>query len=491
MTTDERSVSSPRAPKAGHPPALPEPRARKARGGPECATFTVALEFITPILGGATRPRTVDEIDIIRAASIRGHLRFWWRALHGHLYDEPAKLFQEESRLWGAASNVSVTNNVRGGRSAVEIQVRIVEDENRERAIGPVDDTNILMTAPDAYALWPARPEPGKAPARRRAPGTRLELNVTCPVADENTVRDTIRAWILFGGYGGRTRRGVGALTVDPSTRSSWLPRKVSQEALSALFHRDILAAPGRAPTETPWLSGASLHVGEPVPDAADAWTTAVGWLREFRQGVHATHLGRAREQEPRHGKRPSISNWPEADKIRQLSAPIRDPRGTALPWAHKPRHNKTPAWPRAGFGLPIVGQFQQHDRAPNRNNERLDGKGPKYCERPDPRAEPEKFTLQWKDRHGEPQDRLASALIVKPLPLADGRFVPCALWLNRAYPPDGRVFVKELENSEAPFDVLVAPGDTPRFKAIADKKSLKDAFLDWLESKRVTRVKR
>ena len=31
--------------------------------------------------------------------------------------------------------------------------------------------------------------------------------------------------------------------------------------------------------------------------------------------------------------------------------------------------------------------------------------------------------------------DRFASPLIVKALPLADNRFVPCALWLNRAYP--------------------------------------------------------
>jgi CRISPR-associated protein Cmr1 len=76
----------------------------------------------------------------------------------------------------------------------------------------------------------------------------------------------------------------------------------------------------------------------------------------------------------------------------------------------------------------------------------------------------------------------------VKALPLADGRFVPCALWLNRVY-PGGEVILRGMNDSQAPFDRLVAAGDTPRFSALANKQSLRQAFLDWLQTEHQTTV--
>ena len=87
--------------------------------------------------------------------------------------------------------------------------------------------------------------------------------------------------------------------------------------------------------------------------------------------------------------------------------------------------------------------------------------------------------------------DRLASPLIVKALPLADGRFAPCALWLHRGY-PDGKVGLKKddprHDRSRADFDVLVAPGDKARFAPLASGNDapqgtrLRTAFFDWLK---------
>ena len=76
----------------------------------------------------------------------------------------------------------------------------------------------------------------------------------------------------------------------------------------------------------------------------------------------------------------------------------------------------------------------------------------------------------------------------MKALPLADGTFVPCALWLNRAYPA-GEVILRGVNNSAAPFDRLVAAGDTPQFSALASKQGLREAFLDWLRTKYQTTV--
>jgi CRISPR-associated protein Cmr1 len=413
---------------------------------------------VTPILAGAAVLRALDDTDVIRAATIRGHLRFWWRALHAHSYDKPQDLYAHESELWGRAAEDQ------GGRSAVELRLEV---EQR----GEIDSSDIRLydskkggkATPGAYALWPAR----QPPAPRRKPGTRFLLMLAAPSADIKAVQNAVRAWLLFGGYGSRTRRGLGSLRVLDGG-SIWLPRAATRPELARLFGGDIFAAPGRPPSDVPWLAGAELHVGPPRSDAETAWTTALEWLKEFRQGTSGPPGGRAREPGANKPQpyRPSISNWPEADKIRHL---------TGKTQGHKPHHNPTPVWPRAGFGLPIVGQFQTEAR----DGRRLD--------------EPEKFEIRWREpdpdmpEEGVPHDRLASPLIVKALPLADARFVPMALWLNRAYPEKGEVFLNGVEHSAAPFDRLVAKGDTARFSALSGKNSLQTAFLDWLQATQKT----
>lgn len=435
---------------------LPTPKPRAARSGPELVELRVQLEVVTPILGGSHQTRAIDHVDVIRAPSVRGHLRFWWRCLYAAQFANADALYQRESALWGRAATDD------GGRSAVEIRVSV------EGTPGSPDTSDIdLQQTPGAYALWPARAERRqgqKPPAPRRKPGTKflLTLRVAGTDIDEAEIKNALRAWILFGGYGGRTRRGLGSLRVVGHV-NGWLPTTATREGLTNLFGLDIFAAPTRTPEDVPWFGGASFYVGSADRNAQAAWTAALGWLKEFRQGTTGQQGSRAREPGTNKDQpnRPSISNWPEADKIRRIKNKTS---------AHAPRHNATAAWPRAGFGLPIIGQFQTKGR----NNERYD--------------EPGAFELRWRAGSDE-HDRLASPLIVKALPLADGAFAPCALWLNRAHPRNGEVVLRNANNSQAPFDRLIANGDTARFSALANKSSLRQAFLDWLLSTKQTTV--
>lgn len=457
MTKQFPDHSPPKAPAYAE---LPTAKPRAARGGPELREVRVRLEVVTPILGGSHQTRAIDDVDVIRAPSVRGHLRFWWRALYAAQYANADALYQRESALWGRAATDD------GGRSAVEIRVSV------GRA-GGTDNTEIRLypgqgqqATPGAYALWPARAETktNTPTAPRRQPGTQfqLTLKVAGSATDEAEVSNALRAWILFGGYGGRTRRGLGSLKVIGDV-NGWLPTAATREGLTNLFGLDIFAAPTRTPEDVPWFGGASVHVGSADRNAQTAWAKALDWLKEFRQGTTGQQGSRARE--PGTGKaqpnRPSISNWPEADKVRRIKNKTS---------GHAPRHNATAAWPRAGFGLPIIGQFQTRGR----NNERYD--------------EPGAFELRWRAGNVE-HDRLASPLIVKALPLADGTFAPCALWLNRAHPANGEVVLRNTNNSQAPFDRLVANGDTPQFSALANKASLRQAFLDWLHATKQTMV--
>lgn len=432
---------------------LPDPRPRATRGGPRRCRLSLQAEVVTPILGGGYRTRHLDDVEVIRPATLKGHLRFWWRALEAQRFDSARELCREESRLWGA---VSTANQ----RSQVDVCVTV-------HTIGQIDTSPIeLSRTLGAYALWPARAETRtRTPiAPRRRPGTRFTLVLEAPTSYENTLIDVLRAWVLFGGYGSRTRRGLGSLTAVQE-RENWLPTQAHPDALAQLFGRNLLRAAGIRPCDTPTLAGAGFHAAPPVDSPERAWVRALDWLREFRQGTSDPQGQRARE--PGVG-RPSVSNWPEADKIRNLSRPIR-----GLPWAHTPRLNSTPAWPRAGFGLPIVGQFQQQSR-----EQGPDGRFLWWKDLTSPRTEPGPFEIRWSGG-----DRLASPLILKALPLADGRFAPCALWLSRAY-PSGEVILRDIPNSGAPFDRLSAPGDPSLFSPLDGANSLREAFFAWVEGR-------
>jgi CRISPR-associated protein Cmr1 len=465
--------------KALRPGGKPPPR-RTVAGAPTCE-ITVRLKVVTPILGGGPKLRQLDDVDVIRVPTVRGHLRFWWRALYGHQYATSQKLYEAESALWGRPAEGN------GGRSYVEVQIDVDRSTVPASNPGPVS-----MGSIDGYALWPAR-EPH---ADRRPPGTEFTLRIISPREHEAVLRSTIRAWILFGGYGSRTRRGLGSLTVegDEKERKTWLPSLITDgtekpDELRTLFSghlfgmshfkRKILTPErGRIDRELPQFSNALLHVDlaastneKPGVDGTKAWTTALGWLKSFRQdeATGARRKGRGK---------PGQSNWPEPDKIR---------RHYGDHFEHRAREEYTSAmaWPRAGFGLPIVWEIRG-------------------------RNEPGKYTLRWRSANGE-HDRLASPLILKGLPLANGNFLPCALWLDRGL-PDGALVGLEEEakvaeggkqvkirrvkpGTEAPFHrtvtgptdhPLLAPKDTPLFAPLSGKATLRAAFCDWLVSKKL-----
>jgi hypothetical protein len=69
VATQPQGRAVPGAPKYE---SLPAAKARATRGGPKIQEISVRVEVVTPILGGSTQTRAVDEVDIIRAATVRG-----------------------------------------------------------------------------------------------------------------------------------------------------------------------------------------------------------------------------------------------------------------------------------------------------------------------------------------------------------------------------------------------------------------------------------
>jgi RAMP superfamily len=80
------------------------------------------LETLTPaFLSGADQ----KEADL-RAASVRGLLRWWWRAAVGHEYPSPEELSQREAVLFGSAEHKL--------KSPVQVDIREIEVTRFDRA---------------------------------------------------------------------------------------------------------------------------------------------------------------------------------------------------------------------------------------------------------------------------------------------------------------------------------------------------------------------
>ena len=420
------------------PKTLPARCARRFRSHDE-EEFAVSVKVVTPILGGSFFTGgdgiAYREYDAIRVPTVRGHLRFWWRALQPPNLDGRT-LRERERSLWGGMGAAGEGDQGKQPKaSRVSVRVESVTPATSEI------DTDEPPEGGRGYALFPARQQKKHGQVLRDTvprlkAGISFTLRISCPPDRVEEVRGAVRAWILFGGYGSRTRRGLGSLTVSEDV-ATWLPTTANAEMVTRL-----LVGEGSV-SDTPTLAGSALTSGTSTTDADSAWDQAVGQLQYFRQ-----QRGFARE---RGTQRPGQSRWPEPDKIRHLS---RKTQG------HAPRFNDRPAWPRAQFGLPIVGRFNGRD-------------------------EPGDFQIQWQPEGAvKPSDRLASPLIVKPLSLADGKFVPCALWLSRGFPAGKAVLVMDnrvVPNSAAAFESMHGTGDTILHPALHGQSSVRQAFFDWL----------
>ena len=330
------------------------------------------IHVITPIFGGGVEPNENDLDMIIRPSSIRGHLRFWWRATFGAKFDTAKNLFNREGEVWGTTNSPS----------PVTIQI----SQPGASSLKQRDASNYYgfqnKYGPESYVLFPAREK--KASICKE--GFKFQLKVTWPthkalqhlrdkenaalrqagkrpIADKiddisPDVEEAIWAWANFGGIGARTRRGCGALFCKETGPSSiddigkWYKNHFERFGIEQQTH---LAWPKR---EWPTLPQA-IMIGHTWGDPVVEWGRAIEIMSSFRQGVG---IGR----NPGESKFPGRSLWPEPETIRKLV-------GSRLP-KHKLQPHMPDSFPRAELGLPILFHFKDGQDPPpqslNKNRE-------------------------------------------------------------------------------------------------------------------------
>lgn len=337
-------------------------------------SLEVRLRLITPMFGGGYSTREVDELVPIRAATVRGHLRFWWRATAGAKYADVPSLYHAERALWGGAST---RESPAVSKVVVQVAVHNHGKEVPWQAIAP------KATPRDGplhgYFLFPFQEQRRQGiPA---AVGRQdVEFSVilrwaqdTLSEEQKQEVENALKAWIALGGVGARTRRGCGALTVVSHNAAQWLP---SARTLQEWFQSLLPSAPANPKPQWTLLKGARIAVGEKLhPDALDAWRELGRFWAQFRKG----HFD---EYKPM-----SAGEWKD---YQQLSR-------------HRSQTEQI-ALAKPFLGLPII--YQRFPKV-------------KFVGRLEPVG----------------SGRMASPVIVKPLALSEGRFASLVAVLNAPVP--------------------------------------------------------
>jgi len=164
---------------------------------------TLLLELITHGFFGGAEPHASAEI---RAPSIRGQLRWWFRTLGGFKSLSPMPLSEQETFVFGSASG----QDGRAGKLIVRVGLPL-----QTKVTSNADDLGATQGTELGYLLFPLRNQGDHQGKRGRfAPGTRFQIQLLWCGQDQLWLDVLALAGILgaLGALGFRGRRAMGAL---------------------------------------------------------------------------------------------------------------------------------------------------------------------------------------------------------------------------------------------------------------------------------------
>lgn len=414
-------------------------------------------ELITPLFGGGVEPKRNDLEQLLNGKSIRGHLRFWWRASRGT--GTLAQMKLNESNLWGAASTPT---NPAESKVSLEVHVNqsgnpdypFIMDRNRPRP----NDRDSIVPPYAGFSLQPTDEEIRESqrhgptvPVASVQSGIEFTLKICFPSDVRDDVESTLWCWETFGGVGGRTRRGFGAIALQSVKQdgADVTPEKLKTRDVLKNINEKLktILAPGEWDARIPHLprvttgvlkvtnakyAGQRRTVAAGRNNVLKSWWYLIDRLHQFRQSP--------RDETNYKGR----SDWPEPDEIRRKYT-----TRTGMATARAPAH-KVAKFPRAEFGLPIVFKFKDDDK-----------------------GDPPKTTLE-----GSQHGRTASPLILRPLLCGDGSVSIALILETQRTPPDG-ISLKDYGTVVTDLSA----GDEIHIRPLRGKSAKTDVLRAFLES--------
>ncbi|WP_282610831.1 type III-B CRISPR module RAMP protein Cmr1 [Pelagibius sp. Alg239-R121] len=186
----------------------------------------VEAEFriVTPMfLGGADNSTSAE----LRAPSIKGVLRFWWRAMMYQHFPDLKELRKKEAELFGAAGSKDG-----GGQSSFHLSVvsqpRCVI--KRGKALSDEEEPSQENIGPGAhyfgYGVFEQENKKtckGKLSRPCLRPGRSFIIRIIARRKIDPSIVAAVELMGLLGGLGSRTRRGYGSIALQRLTRNGEL----------------------------------------------------------------------------------------------------------------------------------------------------------------------------------------------------------------------------------------------------------------------------
>lgn len=196
------------------------------------------IETITPMfLSGADQCKAE-----LRGASIKGLLRFWWRALQAE--PDLDKLRKKEARIFGSSEEDIGGSTFRIRLSNTEnIQpvIKRLPNNNKIHAItfrSQRQNRNITINILEYLAYGPYNPQERKI--RPYIPANK-KFNLIFSFNNNKYLREVLRAMYvfnLFGGLGSRSRNGFGSFCI---TNSQAAFQNLFEKSINNLYDKEFI----------------------------------------------------------------------------------------------------------------------------------------------------------------------------------------------------------------------------------------------------------
>ncbi|MTI96658.1 MAG: type III-B CRISPR module RAMP protein Cmr1 [Firmicutes bacterium] len=177
-------------------------------GKPRRETFK--CEILTPMFCGGADPQKAE----LRASSVKGVLRFWWRALHGHL--PLSELRKQEGQIFGSTEGI--------GKSKVLLSV----EADLQPCTDPFPKHNIRVTSKSktfpvnildylCYGTytWNREKRTNEFVKSYLKQGEWFKLHIVYPDTCEKQILDALYMLVNFGGLGACSRNGFGSAHIN------------------------------------------------------------------------------------------------------------------------------------------------------------------------------------------------------------------------------------------------------------------------------------
>jgi CRISPR-associated protein Cmr1 len=409
----------------------------RKRGRDETVSQVRKYELITPLFGGGVEPGFADPVTVIRGASIRGQLRFWWRACRAAEYTSVGEMKANEDKIWGSTKQPSSV--------IIEVfpdQEKVITPETAFQVV--IEDGKRKVKASQKiapYAAFPLLPDKDEQKqicwkSEDVLVGVGFTLSLRYPQSLQFDVQAATWAWETFGGIGARTRRGFGTLRLlSDGGGTHDLPADPVriEQIIGDQLKKYVADGSGghgvpKLPRRTQSGNSIAIKVTNVRSNATESWKYLTDRLNNFRQA--------------RYGGKYGLSQWPEANEIRRRT---HNPPKIA---DDAPDGDLVRKFPRAVFGLPIIFHMPHDPGVPD-------------------------ITLR-----GGANDRFASPLVLRPLACAGGKAVGLALILEgQPHPPRG-LWLDGFTFDDPVVDYSLTLNEARRVPPLQGNQNVLQAFL-------------